>query len=54
MIQSRFKKPTQKDGESRDMFNMKDAKFNLEKQMQVWRKNPVWDDGQPPGIEVMI
>ncbi|GKA79036.1 hypothetical protein Tco_0785573 [Tanacetum coccineum] len=46
---SRFKRTTQKEGENRDMFNMKDVKFNLETQMQAWRKNPVWDDGQPPG-----
>ncbi|PWA52870.1 hypothetical protein CTI12_AA447550 [Artemisia annua] len=53
-LKSRFKRPTQKEGENHDVFNMKDAKFNLEKQMQVWRKNPVWDDGQPPAIEVVV
>nr|GEY37089.1 hypothetical protein [Tanacetum cinerariifolium] len=53
-LRSRFKRPTQKEGENRDTFNMKDAKFSLEKQMQAWRKNPVWDDDQPPGIEVVV
>ncbi|GJY24376.1 hypothetical protein Tco_0398034 [Tanacetum coccineum] len=33
---------------------MKDANFSLEKQMQAWRKNPVWDDGESPGIELIV
>ena len=51
-MQSRFKRPTEEVGANREMFKLKDSKINLEKQLQAWRKNPVWDDNQPPGIEV--
>lgn len=54
MIQSRFKRLNEKDGPNKEMFKMKDPKFNLEKQMEAWRRNPVWDDNQPPGIEVRV
>ncbi|KAI3692793.1 hypothetical protein L6452_32616 [Arctium lappa] len=50
-LKSRLKRPTEKVGANREMFKLKDSKFNLEKQLQVWRKNPVWNDNQPPGIE---
>ncbi|KAI3720317.1 hypothetical protein L6452_21233 [Arctium lappa] len=53
-LKSRFKRPTEKVGANREMFKLKDSKFNLEKQLQAWRKNPVWDDNQPPGIEVIV
>lgn len=53
-LKSRFKRPTEKDGANREMFKLKDAKINLEKQLQAWRNNPVWDDHQPPAIEVSV
>lgn len=52
MMQSRFKRPIEKEGTNREIFKLKDAKCNLEKQMQAWMKNPMWDDDQPPAIEV--
>lgn len=53
-LKSRFKRPIEKEGANREMFKLKDPKFNLEKQLQAWRKNPVWDDDAPPGIEVIV
>ncbi|KAI3763551.1 hypothetical protein L2E82_13476 [Cichorium intybus] len=53
-LKSRFKRPTEKDAANREMFKFKDAKINLEKQLQAWRKNPVWDVNQPPAIEVSV
>ncbi|KAL8269086.1 hypothetical protein R6Q59_002884 [Mikania micrantha] len=53
-LKSRFKRPTETEGSNREMFRLKDAKVSLEKQMQAWRKNPVWDDDQPPSIEVAV
>lgn len=53
-LKSRFKRPIEKEGANREIFKLQDAKFNLEKQLQAWRKNPVWDDGQPPVIEVIV
>ncbi|XP_071706385.1 uncharacterized protein [Rutidosis leptorrhynchoides] len=53
-LKSRFKRPNGNEGANREMFKLTDAKFNLEKQMDAWRKNPVWDDNQPPGIEVIV
>ncbi|KAJ9563765.1 hypothetical protein OSB04_008925 [Centaurea solstitialis] len=50
-LKSRFKRPTEEAGANREMFKLRDSKFSLEKQLQAWRKNPVWDDNQPPGIE---
>ncbi|KAK1425870.1 hypothetical protein QVD17_21232 [Tagetes erecta] len=53
-LKSRFKRPTEREGANSDMFKLKDAKFNLEKQMQAWKKNPVWDDDQSTSIEVVV
>ncbi|KAI7728845.1 hypothetical protein M8C21_023824 [Ambrosia artemisiifolia] len=54
-LKSRFKRPTETEGSNREMmFKLKDAKFSLEKQMQAWTKNPVWDDDQPTSIEVVV
>ncbi|KAJ0506938.1 putative START-like domain superfamily protein [Helianthus annuus] len=53
-LKSRFKRPTETEGSNREMFKLKDARFSLEKQMQAWTKNPVWDDDQPTSIEVVV
>ncbi|KAK1425869.1 hypothetical protein QVD17_21231 [Tagetes erecta] len=53
-LKSRFEKTTETKGVNGQMFKLKDAQFNLEKQMQAWRKNPVWEDDQPPSIEVVV
>ncbi|CAI9278299.1 unnamed protein product [Lactuca saligna] len=53
-LKSRFKRPTEKEGTNRQIFKLKDAKINLEKQLQAWRNNPVWNDHQPPAIEVSV
>ncbi|XP_076920158.1 uncharacterized protein LOC143581218 [Bidens hawaiensis] len=53
-LKSRFKRPTETEGSNRDTFKLKDLKVSLEKQMEAWRKNPVWDDAQPTSIEVVV
>ncbi|KAL4586933.1 hypothetical protein LXL04_011581 [Taraxacum kok-saghyz] len=53
-LKSRLKRPTEKEGANREMFKFKDTKINLEKQLQAWRNNPVWNDNQPPTIEVSV
>ncbi|KAL4565226.1 hypothetical protein LXL04_029312 [Taraxacum kok-saghyz] len=53
-LKSRFKRPTEKDGANREIFKFKDTKINLEKQLQAWRNNPVWNDNQPHTIEVSV
>lgn len=53
-LKSRFKRPTEKEATNRQTFKFKDAKINLEKQIQAWRNNPVWNDHQPPAIEVSV
>nr|XP_043626355.1 uncharacterized protein LOC122597848 [Erigeron canadensis] len=53
-LKSRFKRPTEKGGANREMFKLNDPKFNLDMQMQAWKKNPVWEDGQTSAIEVIV
>ncbi|KAK1425701.1 hypothetical protein QVD17_21056 [Tagetes erecta] len=53
-LKLRFEKTTETKVANGQMFKLKDAHFNLEKQMQAWRKNPVWEDDQPPFIEEVV